>query len=82
MRTGWRAKSDRARITAAMKQLSVEQRIVLHRCFYWGRTTGQAAADLGITDSTVKSRLHDALHTLVAYSATDAMFRQPHRRTT
>jgi RNA polymerase sigma-70 factor, ECF subfamily len=69
MRTGWRATPDRTRIAEALKQLSAEQRRALRRCFYWGWTTGQAAADLGITDGAVKSRLHDALHTLLANSA-------------
>jgi DNA-directed RNA polymerase specialized sigma24 family protein len=41
------------------------------RCFYCGWTTGQAAADLEITDGTVKSRLHDALRMLLACGATD-----------
>jgi RNA polymerase sigma-70 factor, ECF subfamily len=69
MRTGCRARSDRTRIAEAVKRLSAEQLTVLRRCFYWDWTTHQAAADLGITDGAVKSRLHDALHTLLAHSA-------------
>jgi DNA-directed RNA polymerase specialized sigma24 family protein len=70
MRTGCRARSERTRIAEAVKQLPAEQRVVLRRCFYWGWTTGQAAANLGITDSAVKARLHDALRTLLAHTAT------------
>jgi RNA polymerase sigma-70 factor (ECF subfamily) len=53
-----------------MSQLSPDERAVVLRCFYWGWTTGQAAADLEITDCAVKSRLHDALRMLLMYGAT------------
>jgi RNA polymerase sigma-70 factor (ECF subfamily) len=56
--------SDRARIARAVSQLAAEQRAVLSRCFYRGWTTGRTAADLGIPDGVVKSRLHDALWSL------------------
>jgi RNA polymerase sigma-70 factor (ECF subfamily) len=53
-----------------MSQLSPDERAVVLRCFYWGWTTGQAAADLEISDSAVKSTLHDALQMLLTHGAT------------
>jgi RNA polymerase sigma-70 factor (ECF subfamily) len=55
---------NRALIGDAMAQLSAEHRAVVGRSYYHGWTTAQIAADLGIAEGTVKSRLHDALRTL------------------
>jgi RNA polymerase sigma-70 factor (ECF subfamily) len=65
-----RRRQGRARIAHFVAQLSVEQRAVLSRCFFRGWTTSQTATDLGLTDYTVKSTLHDALWTLLARSTT------------
>jgi RNA polymerase sigma-70 factor (ECF subfamily) len=55
---------NRALIGDAMAQLSVEHRAVVGRSYYRGWTTAQIAADLGIAEGTVKSRLHYALRAL------------------
>jgi len=55
---------NRALIGDAMAQLSDEHRAVVGRSYYHGWTTAQIAADLGIAEGTVKSRLHYALRAL------------------
>jgi RNA polymerase sigma-70 factor, ECF subfamily len=55
---------NRALIGDAMAQLSVEHREVVGRSYYLGWTTAQIAADLGVAEGTVKSRLHYALRGL------------------
>jgi RNA polymerase sigma-70 factor, ECF subfamily len=55
---------NRALIGDAMAQLSAEHRAVVGRSYYLGWTTAQIAADLGIAEGTVKSRLHYALRGL------------------
>lgn len=55
---------NRALIGDAMAQLSAEHRAVVARSYYQGWTTAQIAADLGIAEGTVKSRLHYALRAL------------------
>jgi len=55
---------NRALIGDAMAQLSTEHRAVVGRSYYHGWTTAQIAADLGIAEGTVKSRLHYALRAL------------------
>ena len=55
---------NRALIGDAMAQLSAEHRAVVGRSYYRGWTTAQIAADLGIAEGTVKSRLHYALRGL------------------
>ena len=55
---------DRLLIADAMAQLSVEHRAVIERSYYRGWTTTQTAADLGIAEGTVKSRLHYAVRAL------------------
>ena len=55
---------NRALIGDAMAQLSEEHRAVVSRSYYQGWTTAQIAADLGIAEGTVKSRLHYALRAL------------------
>jgi RNA polymerase sigma-70 factor, ECF subfamily len=49
---------------SAIAQLSVAHRELIRRSYYLGWTTTQIAADLNITDSLVKSRLHCALRAL------------------
>jgi RNA polymerase sigma-70 factor, ECF subfamily len=55
---------NRALIGDAMGQLSADHRVVVGRSYYQGWTTAQIAADLGIAEGTVKSRLHYALRAL------------------
>ncbi|BBU24149.1 sigma-70 family RNA polymerase sigma factor [Mycobacterium xenopi] len=55
---------DRLLIADAFAQLSAEHRAVVCRSYYRGWTTAQIAADLGIAEGTVKSRLHYALRAL------------------
>jgi len=55
---------NRALIGDAMAQLSAEHRAVVGRSYYLGWTTAQIAAELGIAEGTVKSRLHYALRGL------------------
>ena len=55
---------NRALVGDAMAQLSADHRAVVGRSYYQGWTTAQIAADLGIAEGTVKSRLHYALRTL------------------
>ena len=55
---------NRALVGDAMAELSAEHRAVVGRSYYQGWTTTQIAADLGIAEGTVKSRLHYALRTL------------------
>jgi RNA polymerase sigma-70 factor (ECF subfamily) len=55
---------NRALISDAMAQLSAEHRAVVGRSYYHGWSTAQIAADLGIAEGTVKSRLHYALRSL------------------
>ena len=55
---------DRLLIADALAQLSAEHRAVISRSYYWGWTTAQIAADLGIAEGTVKSRLHYAVRAM------------------
>jgi RNA polymerase sigma-70 factor, ECF subfamily len=55
---------NRALIGDAMAQLSADHREVVGLSYYQGWTTAQIAADLGIAEGTVKSRLHYALRGL------------------
>jgi RNA polymerase sigma-70 factor (ECF subfamily) len=55
---------DRMLIADAMTQLSAEHRKVIERSYYRGWTTAQIAADLGIAERTVKSRLHYGVRAL------------------
>jgi RNA polymerase sigma-70 factor (ECF subfamily) len=55
---------DRTLVADAFAQLPAEHRAVVRRAYYYGWSTGEISADLGIADGTVKSRLHDALRTL------------------
>src|ERR1700739_3851147 len=55
---------DRLLIGEALAQLSTEHRAVVRRSYYLRWTTAQIAADLGIAEGTVKSKLHYALRAL------------------
>jgi len=55
---------DRMLIADAMAQMSPDHRAVVERSYYRGWTTAQIAADLGIAEGTVKSRLHYAMRAL------------------
>jgi RNA polymerase sigma-70 factor (ECF subfamily) len=55
---------NRALIGDAMAQLSADHREVVGQSYYLGCTTAQIAAELGIAEGTVKSRLHYALRGL------------------
>jgi RNA polymerase sigma-70 factor, ECF subfamily len=48
----------------AIAHLSQEHCAVIHRSYYQGYSTSQIAKDLGIAESTAKSRLHYALRAL------------------
>jgi len=58
------AATDRLLIGDALARLTPEHREVVRRSYFQGWTTAQIAADLGIADGTVKSRLHYALRAL------------------
>ena len=51
-------------IADAMAELSAEHRAVIELSYYRGWTTARIAADLGIAEGTMKSRLHDAVWAL------------------
>ena len=55
---------DRQLISAALARLTPQHRAVVQRSYLQGWTTADIAADLGIAEGTVKSRLHYALRTL------------------
>ncbi|MEW5812943.1 MAG: sigma-70 family RNA polymerase sigma factor [Actinomycetota bacterium] len=55
---------NRILLSTALAQLSDEHRAVVRRAYYQGWTTAQIAADLGIAEGTVKSRLHYAMRAL------------------
>jgi RNA polymerase sigma-70 factor (ECF subfamily) len=55
---------DQKLVTDALHQLSPAHRTVLVETFYRGRTLTKVARQLGIPDSTARSRLHYALQAL------------------
>lgn len=55
---------DRLLISTALSELSEDHRAVIRRAYYQGWSTAQIAADLGIAEGTVKSRLHYAVRAL------------------
>ncbi len=55
---------NRALVGDAMAQLSADHQALVRRSYYQGWNTAQIAADLGIAEGTVKSRLHYALRAL------------------
>jgi RNA polymerase sigma-70 factor (ECF subfamily) len=55
---------DRLLLSSALAQLNPDHRTVIRRSYYEGWTTAQIAADLGIPEGTVRSRLHYAMRAL------------------
>ena len=55
---------NRTRVADAFARLSAEDRAFIRRAFYFGWTTTQIGADLGIAEGAVKLRLHQALRAL------------------
>lgn len=55
---------DRMLIADAVARLSADHRAVIIRSYHRGWSTAQIAADLGIAEGTVKSRLHYAMRAL------------------
>ena len=62
--TGLNRVLDQQLVTGALHQLSPAHRTVLVETFYRGRTLAKVARQLGIPDSTARSRLHYALRAL------------------
>ena len=52
---------ERGLILEALTQLSVDHRQVLLECQFRGKSVAKAAAELGISPATVKSRVYYAL---------------------
>jgi DNA-directed RNA polymerase specialized sigma24 family protein len=63
-RTGYPFDVSVMAVGEALARLTPEHRAVVLRSYFQGSTTAQIAADLGIADGTVKSRLHYALRAL------------------
>lgn len=55
---------DRMLIGEALARLTPDHRAVIERSYLQGWTTAQIAADFGVAEGTVKSRLHYALRAL------------------
>jgi RNA polymerase sigma-70 factor (ECF subfamily) len=55
---------DRLLVGEALTRLTPAHREVVRRSYFEGWTTAQIAADLGVAEGTVKSRLHYALRAL------------------
>lgn len=55
---------DRALVSEAFTRLHPSHREVIHKAYYLRRTIRQIAADLNVTESVVKCRLHHGLRTL------------------
>ena len=56
--------TNRTLVAEAFGRLSAEDRAFVRRAYYYGWTTAQIGADLGIAEGTVKSQLHYALRKL------------------
>jgi RNA polymerase sigma-70 factor (ECF subfamily) len=55
---------DRDMISDALNQLEPLHREVIRQAYYLGRTTGEIAAALDISEPVTKSQLHRAMHTV------------------
>jgi RNA polymerase sigma-70 factor, ECF subfamily len=53
--------TNRKLVADAFARLSAEDRAFVRRAYYYGWTTAQIGADLGVAEGTVKTRLHHAL---------------------
>ena len=51
-------------LMAALRRLPIGQRRVVVLRHYWGLSISEVAADLGVTEGTVKSQTHNALQAL------------------
>jgi RNA polymerase sigma-70 factor, ECF subfamily len=51
-------------IEEAMRRIGEQHRRILLETYFGGRSFGQVAADLGLTEGTVRSRAYDALRAL------------------
>jgi RNA polymerase sigma-70 factor (ECF subfamily) len=51
-------------VADAMRQLSVEDRVVIYLSYYQGWTTSRIAANLELTEAAVQSQLHTGLGAL------------------
>jgi RNA polymerase sigma-70 factor, ECF subfamily len=56
--------TNRTLVADAFARLSAEHRAIVRRAYYYGWTTAQIGADLGMAEGTVKSQLHYALRSL------------------
>lgn len=56
---------DRLLLGDALARLASDDRAVIRGTYYQGGTTAQVAASLHIPESTVKSKLHDTLRSLL-----------------
>jgi len=56
--------TNRTLVADAFARLSAEDRAFVRRACYHRWTTAQIAADLGVAEGTVKTRLHHALRAL------------------
>jgi RNA polymerase sigma-70 factor, ECF subfamily len=56
--------TNRTLVAKAFARLSAEDRAFVRRAYYYGWTTAQIGADLGVAEATVKTRLHHALRAL------------------
>ena len=56
--------TNRTLVAEAFARLSAEDRTFVRRAYYYGWTTAQIGADLGVAEGTVKTRLHHALRAL------------------
>jgi RNA polymerase sigma-70 factor, ECF subfamily len=56
--------TNRTLVAEALGRLSAEDRAFVRRAYYYGWTTAQIGADLGVAEGAVKSRLHHALRAL------------------
>ena len=57
--------TNRTSVADALARLSAEHRALVRRAYYYGWSTAQISADLGITEGTVKEGLHHALRALL-----------------
>jgi DNA-directed RNA polymerase specialized sigma24 family protein len=56
--------TNRPLVADAFARLSAEDRAFVRRAYYYGWTTAQIGADLGVAEGTVKTRLHHALRAM------------------
>lgn len=70
-RAGDGAAPNRAMLAGAIAQLTVDQREILRRAYFYRWSTERIAADLGITECSVKTHLHRGLRAV--YAALQAM---------